>query len=63
MSSLRFILNDEDVEITDIKATETLLDYLRLTKRLRGQQRGLRRGRLRGVYRARRTDERAGTRL
>jgi xanthine dehydrogenase small subunit len=40
MSSLRFILNDEDVEISEIKATETLLDYLRLTKRLRGSKEG-----------------------
>ena len=40
MSSLRFILNDEDVEITGIKATETLLDYLRLTRRLRGSKEG-----------------------
>jgi xanthine dehydrogenase small subunit len=37
---LRFILNDEDVEITSIKATETLLDYLRLTRRLRGSKEG-----------------------
>ncbi len=40
MSSLRFILNDEDVEISSIKATETLLDYLRLTRRLRGSKEG-----------------------
>jgi xanthine dehydrogenase small subunit len=40
VTSLRFILNDEDVEITEIKATETLLDYLRLTKRLRGSKEG-----------------------
>jgi xanthine dehydrogenase small subunit len=39
-SSLRFVLNDEDVEINSIKATETLLDYLRLTKRLRGSKEG-----------------------
>jgi xanthine dehydrogenase small subunit len=40
MGALRFILNDEDVEIGAIKATETLLDYLRLTKRLRGSKEG-----------------------
>ena len=40
MGALRFILNDEDVEITEIKATETLLDYLRLTRRLRGSKEG-----------------------
>ena len=38
--TLRFILNDEDVAISDIGATETLLDYLRLTKRLRGSKEG-----------------------
>ncbi|HZY51356.1 MAG TPA: xanthine dehydrogenase small subunit [Devosia sp.] len=38
--TLRFILNDEDVALTEIKATETLLDYLRLTKRLRGSKEG-----------------------
>ncbi len=40
MGALRFILNDEDVVLTDIKATETLLDYLRLSKRLRGSKEG-----------------------
>lgn len=39
-NALRFVLNDEDVAITEIKATETLLDYLRLTKRLRGSKEG-----------------------
>jgi len=38
--ALRFILNDEDIELTELKATETLLDYLRLTKRLRGSKEG-----------------------
>ena len=37
---LRFILNDEDVEISEIRATETLLDYLRLERRLRGSKEG-----------------------
>src|SRR5258708_7716857 len=40
MTGLRFVLNDEDVEIPSIGATETLLDYLRLTKRLRGSKKG-----------------------
>jgi xanthine dehydrogenase small subunit len=40
MGALRFILNDEDIEIGEIRATETLLDYLRLTKRLRGSKEG-----------------------
>ena len=39
-NALRFVLNDEDVAITGLKATETLLDYLRLTKRLRGSKEG-----------------------
>jgi xanthine dehydrogenase small subunit len=38
--ALRFVLNDEDVEIGEIKATETLLDYLRLSRRLRGSKEG-----------------------
>ena len=40
MGALKFILNDEDVEITELDATTTLLDYLRLTKRLRGSKEG-----------------------
>ena len=40
MAGLRFILNDEDVTIGEIGATETLLDYLRLTRRLRGSKEG-----------------------
>ncbi|MEO6013190.1 MAG: xanthine dehydrogenase small subunit [Devosia sp.] len=40
MSALRFILNDEDIVLTEMKATETLLDFLRLTKRLRGSKEG-----------------------
>jgi xanthine dehydrogenase small subunit len=39
-TTLRFVLNDEDIELSDIGATETLLDYLRLTKRLRGSKEG-----------------------
>ncbi len=39
-NTLRFILNDEDIALTDLSATETLLDYLRLTKRLRGSKEG-----------------------
>jgi len=40
MGGLRFILNDEDIVLKELKATETLLDYLRLTKRLRGSKEG-----------------------
>jgi xanthine dehydrogenase small subunit len=39
-SSIRFLLNDHEVEISDIVATTTLLDYLRLDKRLRGSKEG-----------------------
>jgi len=39
-NSLRFILNDEDIELSDVPATQTLLDFLRLGKRLRGSKEG-----------------------
>ena len=39
-SSLRFILNDEDVVLDTLPATRTLLDFLRLTKRLKGSKEG-----------------------
>jgi xanthine dehydrogenase small subunit len=39
-NKLRFILNDEAVEISEIRATETLLDYLRLERKLRGSKEG-----------------------
>jgi xanthine dehydrogenase small subunit len=39
-NALRFILNDEDISLTDVPATEVLLDYLRLSKRLRGSKEG-----------------------
>ncbi len=39
-STLRFILNGEDVALSDVSATATLLDYLRLSKRLRGSKEG-----------------------
>jgi xanthine dehydrogenase small subunit len=39
-ATLRFWLNDELVELGTLKATETLLDFLRLTKRLRGSKEG-----------------------
>ena len=38
--SLRFLLNDREVEVTDIPATTTLLDWLRLDQRLRGSKEG-----------------------
>ncbi len=39
-SKLRFILNGEDVVLGDIPATRTLLDYLRLDRRLVGSKEG-----------------------
>jgi xanthine dehydrogenase small subunit len=39
-STLRFILNDEDVVLDTVSATQTLLDFLRLDKRLKGSKEG-----------------------
>ena len=39
-NELRFILNGEDVALTDVAPDETLLDYLRLTRSLRGSKEG-----------------------
>ncbi|MBB3966931.1 xanthine dehydrogenase small subunit [Rhizobium metallidurans] len=38
--SIRFILNGEDVALKDVKPTETLLDFLRLKRRLTGTKEG-----------------------
>jgi xanthine dehydrogenase small subunit len=39
-NSIRFILNDEEITLSDIKADTTLLDWLRLERRLRGSKEG-----------------------
>ena len=39
-TTLRFILNDEEIALTDVPAMQTLLDFLRLEKRLRGSKEG-----------------------
>jgi xanthine dehydrogenase small subunit len=39
-SAIRFILNGEDVTLGDFAPTETLLDHLRLTRRLTGTKEG-----------------------
>lgn len=39
-SAIRFILNGEEVSLGDFSPTETLLDYLRLRKRLTGTKEG-----------------------
>jgi len=39
-NELRFILNDEDVTLTELPATRTLLDFLRLDRRLKGSKEG-----------------------
>lgn len=38
--TIRFLLNDREVEVSDIAATTTLLDWLRLDQRLRGSKEG-----------------------
>ena len=38
--AIRFILNDEEIALTDVAPDATLLDYLRLTRRLRGSKEG-----------------------
>ena len=38
--AIRFILNDEEISLTDIKTDATLLDWLRLERRLRGSKEG-----------------------
>jgi xanthine dehydrogenase small subunit len=39
-SAIRFILNDEEISLTDVKPDTTLLDWLRLDRRLRGSKEG-----------------------
>lgn len=39
-NSIRFLLNDKVVERTDVSPTETLLDFLRLGRKLRGTKEG-----------------------
>ncbi|HWU19240.1 MAG TPA: xanthine dehydrogenase small subunit [Devosia sp.] len=39
-NAIRFILNDEEIALTDVAADTTLLDFLRLKKRLRGSKEG-----------------------
>lgn len=38
--SIRFILNGEDISLGDVRPTETLLDFLRLRRRLTGTKEG-----------------------
>ena len=39
-NNIRFILNDQDVVLSEVKSSDTLLDYLRLAQRLRGTKEG-----------------------
>lgn len=39
-SAIRFLLNSQDVTLSDVSPTETLLDYLRLRRRLTGTKEG-----------------------
>ena len=38
--AIRFILNDEEITLSDVAPDQTLLDFLRLEKRLRGSKEG-----------------------
>ncbi|WP_332700676.1 xanthine dehydrogenase small subunit [Devosia sp.] len=38
--AIRFILNDEEISLSDVKPDTTLLDWLRLERRLRGSKEG-----------------------
>ena len=38
--AIRFILNDQEISLTDVKPDTTLLDWLRLDRRLRGSKEG-----------------------
>ncbi len=38
--AIRFILNGDDITLTSVRPTETLLDYLRLQRRLTGTKEG-----------------------
>lgn len=40
MTQLRFLLNDTEVALTEVGASDTLLDHLRLTRRLTGTKEG-----------------------
>lgn len=39
-SEVRFLLNDQEVRLADVRPTETLLDYLRLARSLKGTKEG-----------------------
>ncbi len=53
-NEIRFILNGRDVVLSSVTPDATLLDWLRLDRRLTRHQGRLRRGRLRRLHRARR---------
>ena len=37
---IRFLLNDREERLTDVRSSDTLLDHLRLVRRLRGTKEG-----------------------
>jgi xanthine dehydrogenase small subunit len=39
-NEIRFLLNDREERLTDVRSSDTLLDHLRLTRRLRGTKEG-----------------------
>ncbi len=47
---IRFLLNGETIALDRVSPTETLLDYLRLSARLRGTKEGCGEARLRGLH-------------
>ena len=62
-TEIRFLLNDREERLTAVRSSDTLLDHLRLARRLTRHQGGLRRGRLRRLHRARRPPRRRQPRL
>lgn len=53
--SIRFILNGEDIALSSLDPTETLLDFLRLKRRLTGSKEGCAEGGLWCLHGAGRT--------
>ena len=39
-NEIRFLLNDREERLTGVRSSDTLLDHLRLTRRLRGTKEG-----------------------